>query len=76
MIADYWRGMSTINGKASAIGNAEVFLGDYQRAFSLPEELRRLTQSGFRPSPQTCLTAIDDRRRVAFAGGGSNEAAR
>lgn len=39
MSADYWRGMATINGKASAIGNAEVFLGDYQRAFSLPDEL-------------------------------------
>ncbi len=39
MIADFWRGVATINGKAAAIGNAEVFLGDYQRAFSLPEEL-------------------------------------
>jgi zinc protease len=39
MIADYWRGLATINGKASALGNAEVFLGDYQRAFSLPDEL-------------------------------------
>jgi zinc protease len=39
MIADYWRQMATINGKASALGNAEVFLGDYQLAFSLPEEL-------------------------------------
>jgi len=39
MSANYWRGMSTIDGKASAIGNAEVFLGDYQRAFALPEEL-------------------------------------
>ncbi len=39
MVADFWRGVATINGKASAIGNAEVFLGDYQRAFSLPEEL-------------------------------------
>jgi len=39
MIADYWRGLATIDGKASALGNAEVFLGDYQRAFSLPDEL-------------------------------------
>jgi zinc protease len=43
MIADYWRGLSTINGKASALGNAEVFLGDYQRAFSLPDELATIT---------------------------------
>ncbi len=43
MIADYWRSMSTINGKAAAIGRAEVFFGDYQLAFSLPVELAALT---------------------------------
>jgi len=43
MIADYWRGMATIEGKASAIGNAEVFLGNYERAFSLPDELAAVT---------------------------------
>ena len=39
MVANFWRGAATIDGKASAIGNAEVFFGDYQRAFSLPDEL-------------------------------------
>jgi len=43
MTADYWRGLATINGKASAVGNAEVFLGDYQRAFSVPDELSAVT---------------------------------
>jgi zinc protease len=43
MIADYWRGLATIDGKASALGNAEVFLGDYQRAFSLPDELAAIS---------------------------------
>lgn len=43
MIADYWRGLSTIDGKASALGTAEVFLGDYQRAFSLPDELAAIS---------------------------------
>lgn len=43
MIADYWRGLATIDGKASALGNAEVFLGDYERAFSLPHELAGIT---------------------------------
>lgn len=43
MIADYWRGLSTINGKAAALGRAEVFHGDYQRAFSLPDELAAVT---------------------------------
>lgn len=43
IIADYWRGLATIDGKASALGNAEVFLGDYERAFSLPHELAAIT---------------------------------
>jgi zinc protease len=43
MIADYWRGVATIDGKASALGNAEVFYGDYERAFSLPDELGAIT---------------------------------
>jgi zinc protease len=43
MVADYWRSMSTINGKAAAIGRAELFFGDYQLAFSLPVELAALT---------------------------------
>jgi zinc protease len=43
MIADYWRGLSTIDGKAAALGRAEVFFGDYQQAFSLPKELAVVT---------------------------------
>ncbi|MDH5622588.1 MAG: insulinase family protein, partial [Gammaproteobacteria bacterium] len=48
MIADYWRGMATIDGKASALGNAEVFYGDYERAFSLPDELGAITAASVR----------------------------
>jgi predicted Zn-dependent peptidase len=43
MIADYWRDLSTISGKAAALGRAEVFHGDYQLAFSLPDELATIT---------------------------------
>ncbi len=43
MLADYWRGLATIDGKAAALGRAEVFFGDYQRAFSLPDDLANVT---------------------------------
>lgn len=43
MLADYWRGISTIDGKADVLGNAEVFLGDYEKAFDLPASLEALT---------------------------------
>ena len=43
MIADYWRSLSTIDGKAAALGRAEVFFGDYQQAFSLPADLEAVS---------------------------------
>jgi len=39
----FWRGLQTINGKASAIGNFEVFTGDYENLFSIPEDLSAVT---------------------------------
>ncbi len=43
MIADHWRGLSTISGKAAALGRAEIFHDDYELAFSLPDELAAVT---------------------------------
>lgn len=48
MIADYWRGLATIDGKASAVGHAEVFFGDYQAAFLLPDQLGDITAEQIR----------------------------
>jgi zinc protease len=48
MVADYWRGLSTINGKAAAIGRAEVFFGDYQQAFALPDQLEQISAEQIR----------------------------
>jgi zinc protease len=60
MIADYWRGLATIDGKASALGNAEVFLGDYQRAFSLPEELAAISAEQI----QSVAASVFDSRKM------------
>jgi len=60
MIADYWRGLATIDGKASALGNAEVFLGDYQRAFSLPDELAAIGAEEI----QSVAASVFDRRKM------------
>lgn len=48
MMADYWRQLATINGKASVLGNAEVFLGDYELAFALPDDLEAITAERLR----------------------------
>ncbi len=60
MVADYWRELSTIDGKAAAIGNAEVFLGDYQRAFSLPDELGSIDSAQL----QTVAVQLFDRNKM------------
>jgi len=62
MIADHWRGLATIDGKASALGNAEVFLGDYQRAFSLPRELAAISLSDV----QGVAASVFARRRATI----------
>ena len=43
MLADFWRGLATIDGKASALGQFEVFLGDYESLFALPEQLEAIS---------------------------------
>ena len=43
VIADFWRGLATINGKASALGRHEVFLGDFEHLFSVPDDVAKIT---------------------------------
>jgi len=50
-LAEFWRGLATINGKAQALGEAAIFHGSYERLFDLPQEIESLS--------------ADDVRRVA-----------
>jgi zinc protease len=43
ILAGFWRGLATINGKASALGNFEVFNGDYKKLFRLPDDIEAVT---------------------------------
>jgi zinc protease len=43
VLADFWREIATINGKASALGNYEVFTGSYENLFALPEDVNAIT---------------------------------
>ena len=42
-IASFWRRLQTIDGKASVLGNYEVFTGDYENLFAVPEQLAEVT---------------------------------
>ena len=48
MLADFWRGLATINGKAAALGRYEVFHGDYEKLFDLPDDLEAVTAERLR----------------------------
>lgn len=43
MLAEFWRDLATIDGKAAAIGNFEVFHGSYEKLFELPATIEAVT---------------------------------
>lgn len=53
MLADFWRELATIDGKAEALGRTAVFHGAYERLFDLPQEIETVS--------------LDDLRAVAAA---------
>ncbi len=42
-LAAFWRSMSTISGKAQAMGGYEVFSGDYRKLFDAPAQFEHVT---------------------------------
>ena len=48
VLADFWRELATIDGKASALGNYEVFTGSYENLFSLPANVSAVTAADIR----------------------------
>ena len=48
VLAGFWRELATIDGKASAIGNYEVFHGNYEKLFRLPMDMEAVTAEDLR----------------------------
>lgn len=48
LVADYWRGLATISGKAQALGSHEVFHGDYRKLFDAPAQWEAVTDAQIR----------------------------
>ncbi|MCM2315317.1 MAG: insulinase family protein [Thermoanaerobaculia bacterium] len=42
-VADFWRSLKTISGKAQAVGSNEVFRGDWEALFSAPARYEAVT---------------------------------
>jgi zinc protease len=45
LLADFYRDMKTISGRANAIGTYEVFFGDYKKLFSAAEDFSKVTRA-------------------------------
>jgi len=60
-LADFWRGLATIDGKAQALGNFAVLRGGYQRLFDAPrayesvtvQDIQKLATELLRPGNRT-----------------------
>lgn len=44
-LVGYWRQLKTINAKASALGDYEMFRGDYRKLFTAPDRYERVTRA-------------------------------
>ncbi len=44
LLADFYRAMKTINGKANTLGSYEVFFGDYRKLFTAADEYAKVTK--------------------------------
>jgi zinc protease len=53
----FWRGLETISGKAQALGDYEVFHGDYRKLFDAPAQYESITADDVRQAAATVLRA-------------------
>ncbi len=67
-LADFWRDMATIDGKASQLGNYEVYLGDYEKLFALPEAMAAISSDDIRAAAAKVFRADNATIGVLHAG--------
>ena len=48
LLAEYWRDLATISGKTGALGDFEVFHGDYEWLFNRPADAEAITTESLR----------------------------
>jgi zinc protease len=63
LLANFYRQMKTINGKANTIGSYEVFFGDYRKLFTAAEEYKKVTKDDVKRVAQKYFS--DKNRTVA-----------
>jgi len=56
LTADFYRRMKTIDGKAGALGNYEVFFGDYRKLFTAADNYNKVTKEDLQRVAKKYLT--------------------
>ncbi len=56
VIADFWRGLATINGKAQQLGSYAVFHGDANKLFTAPAAYEKVTSDQIKALAAKLLT--------------------
>jgi zinc protease len=54
-LVGFWRGLETISGKAQALGQYEIFHGDYRKLFGAPAEYESITAEEVKAAAATVL---------------------
>ena len=63
LLANFYRQMRTIDGRANTLGSYEVFFGDYRKLFTAAEDYNKVTKEDIRRAAQKYFT--DKNRTVA-----------
>ena len=75
VLADFFREMESINGRANTLGSYEVFLGDYHKLFTAAaeydkvtkEDVQRVAQKYFGENNRTVATLLPEKNAPAKA---------
>jgi len=76
VLADFYRQMESINGRANTLGSYEVFLGDYHKLFTAAaqydkvskQDIQRVAQAYFGEDNRTVATLVPEKKQPAEAG--------
>lgn len=73
-LVDFYRQMSTINGKADTIGSYQMYFGDYKKLFTAPDDYNKVTVADVQAAAKTYLRKANRTVGVLSSQEDSNDA--
>jgi zinc protease len=72
-LAEFWRSMATIDGKAAGLGEAAVFYGSYERLFDLPRDIEAVSADDLRSVAASVFRRSNATIGMLYAPGGKDD---